>query len=143
MIPRDFVFLEKFPLNANGKVDRHQLRQMAPASETHQLQSTESASELEQKLLAIWKEVLELERVGIRDNFFDLGGHSLLAAHAVSRIRSELRLNITVRMLFAAPTVESLARAIETMRPLDEEDAEIANYLSELEGLAGSIADHS
>jgi acyl carrier protein len=68
----------------------------------------------------IWAELLGIEKVGIQDNFFDLGGHSLLAIQVVTRIKAELRAEISVATLFEGPTVESLCRLIgpaDTAKP--------------------------
>lgn len=137
MMPRDFVFVQEFPLNANGKVDRRRLEQIKATAGVAGTEALAPRNELEERLLSVWKEVLDVKHFGVRDNFFDLGGDSLSAAHAVARFRAALRRNVTVRMLFAAPTVEALAEAIGTLPPEDEE-AELASYLTELGGLAES-----
>lgn len=70
-------------------------------------------NELEERIAAIWKEVLGLEAVGMRDNFFDLGGDSLEAVETMSRIRSELHADLPLISLFKAPTINSLAASLE------------------------------
>ena len=66
----------------------------------------------EETLAAIWAEVLQLDRVGIHDNFFDLGGHSLLATQVVSRVTKTFELDIPLRALFESPTVAALSALI-------------------------------
>ncbi|WP_139070851.1 phosphopantetheine-binding protein, partial [Paenibacillus sp. KS1] len=61
----------------------------------------------------LWQEVLGLERIGIRDNFFDIGGHSLRAMTLVSRIHQTLEAEVPLRQLFLSPTIESLSAALE------------------------------
>ncbi|WP_326101593.1 amino acid adenylation domain-containing protein [Paenibacillus alvei] len=112
MIPSHFIRLEKMPLTPNGKLDRKAL----PAPEGTLSTGTEYAAPrtaTEAKLAQLWQEVLGLERVGIRDNFFDIGGHSLRAMTLVSRIHQTLEAEVPLRQLFLSPTIESLAAALE------------------------------
>jgi acyl carrier protein len=111
MIPSGFVFLDAFPLTLSGKVDRKSLPR---AANDHPDETTYVAprTAIEQVLARIWSEVLKLEAVSVRDNFFDLGGHSLFATQIASRIRSRLRVDLPLLKLFEAPTVEELSRLI-------------------------------
>src|SRR4030095_16681124 len=70
-------------------------------------------TEVERELCRIWQELLRVERVGIRDNFFDLGGHSLLAVRLFSQIEKRLQVKLPLVTVFQSPTVEQLARAID------------------------------
>jgi len=88
MVPGALVALAALPLSPNGKVDRRSLP--APQGARHALGDDHAAprTDLEQKVCAIWMEVLGLDEAGIQDNFFDLGGHSLLAMRVVNRIEA-------------------------------------------------------
>ncbi|MBU7314571.1 non-ribosomal peptide synthetase [Paenibacillus oleatilyticus] len=110
MIPSYFVRLERMPLTPNGKVDRKALP--APDREEGDVSYVAPRNELEDRLAAIWQDVLRLARVGVRDNFFEIGGHSLRATALVSRIHQELKVNVSLREIFQSPTVEALAKAI-------------------------------
>ncbi|MEA2691734.1 MAG: hypothetical protein QOJ16_1121, partial [Acidobacteriota bacterium] len=73
-------------------------------------------SATEERLAAIWREILGVDAVGVHDDFFELGGHSLLGTQLVSRVRSELRVEVPLARLFEAATVADLAALIEAGR---------------------------
>ncbi|MET0397113.1 MAG: amino acid adenylation domain-containing protein [Longimicrobiaceae bacterium] len=108
MVPAAFVFLEALPLTPTGKVDR---RALPPPGAGPERAYEPPKTALEDVLAGVWAEVLRVERVGIRDSFFDLGGHSLLATQLVSRL-GMLKLEASIRLLFQAPTVEGMARGM-------------------------------
>ncbi|MCA1567661.1 MAG: amino acid adenylation domain-containing protein [Acidobacteria bacterium] len=113
MLPSAFVILERMPLTPGGKVNRRAL----PPPETAPLDA-HSAYEpprtpVAEILTAIWAELLHLDKVGIRDNFFARGGHSLLATQVVARVRRIFGVEIPLRSLFEAPTLDALATQIE------------------------------
>jgi amino acid adenylation domain-containing protein/non-ribosomal peptide synthase protein (TIGR01720 family) len=114
MVPSAFVSLGALPLTPNGKIDRKAL----PAPDAPELDERYVAprTPVEELLAGIWCEVLNLERVGIRHDFFDLGGHSLLATRVVSRIRSLFGVELPLRSMFERPTIERLATEIETAK---------------------------
>ena len=112
MVPSGFVMLEQFPLNSNGKLDISKL----PTPDRARFLVTENhvapRSAVEMVMAGICGEVLGLEELGVLDNFFELGGHSLLAVKVVSRIRECFQVELPVRTLFLAPTVEGMAAEI-------------------------------
>ncbi len=134
MIPTAFVVMEALPVDPSGKVDRRALP--APTSEVEGGGGYQGPrTPIEERLVAIWQEVLGLDRVGVTDNFFALGGHSLIATRIMSRVRESFKLEVPLRSVFAAPTVEGLAGAIEELLLGGVDQAEVARLLDEVEGL--------
>jgi amino acid adenylation domain-containing protein len=137
MLPSDFVVLDALPLNANGKVNTNALP--VPERQRPELHRAfvEPRTPLEQVLCGIWREVLQLERVGLDDSFFDLGGHSLLATQLVSRIRDTLDVKLPLRRLFETLTVARLAEAMLGSCP----DPVLLNKRAELVIAISSMSD--
>jgi len=106
MVPAAIVVLDKFPLTANGKLDRNALP--APDFVAKSAYRAPQTSEAE-ILCALFAEVLGVERVGLDDNFFDLGGHSLMAVSLASRVRAVLGSELPIDVLFEFPNVGQLS----------------------------------
>ncbi len=115
MVPLAIIRLARFPLTANGKVDRKALP--APVWDDYRQQYVAPRNDTEQQLARIYQQQLQLEQVGIDDNFFALGGHSLLATRLISRIRETLQVELPLRQLFEQPTIRGLSAAL-----LDHQD---------------------
>ena len=104
------------PRLANGKVDRGALPAPRWGRDAEQAY-VPARTELEAVLTEIWLEVLEVDKVGVHDDFFALGGHSLLATRLVSRVRDRLDLEVPLFSVFARPdTVEGLAKTVVRTR---------------------------
>ena len=112
MVPGQFVFLDRFPLTRNGKVDRKAL----PAPPVNQtLDANEfiaPRTETEKKLAAIWMELLKAEHIGIHDDFFELGGDSLLAVNAMLQIQEKFGTVLSMQTFFPSATIAGLASAL-------------------------------
>ncbi|MER7583147.1 amino acid adenylation domain-containing protein [Kitasatospora sp. NPDC097691] len=114
MVPSAFVLLDALPLTASGKVDRAALPAPDPARTEAAGAYVAPRSPVEQTLAAIFAEVLGVERVGARDDFFALGGHSLLATRVAFRLRDALGVELPLAQVFALRTPARLAELIET-----------------------------
>ena len=108
MVPSAFVVLERLPLTPNGKVDRRALP--APSVDGEEA-FVAPRTEVEEILSGVWAEVLRLDRVGVRQSFFELGGDSILTIQVVSRARRR-GLELTPSQLFEHPTIERLAEVV-------------------------------
>jgi acyl carrier protein len=113
MVPGVIEELAALPLTANGKVDRARLPEPSAMRREAGQEYQGPRSPLEAGLVEIWEQLLRVERVGIRDNFFALGGHSLLATRLMSRVRETFGKQLPLRRLFEHPTVAELAEELE------------------------------
>jgi hypothetical protein len=112
MVPSTIVTLDELPLTANGKVDRKALPLPRSSRSATGLVAETVMTDTQRKVAAIWCSVLSLERVGLRENFFDLGGHSLLVIRVHAALRRESSVEITVVDLFQRTTVEAQAELL-------------------------------
>ena len=108
MVPAFYVTLEELPLAATGKIDRRALPVPSGVGSAA-ADYVAPRNEIEEQMVDIWNSLLEIERVGIHDNFFRLGGHSLLGTVLMTRLREAFAVDLPVVRLFEAPTVAGLA----------------------------------
>jgi amino acid adenylation domain-containing protein len=112
MVPTAYVALDSLPLTPSGKVDRKALPEPDGSRLEVGGEFRAPSTPAEEVVAGIWAKVLRLERVGVRDNFFDLGGHSLLATQVMSRLRESFQVELPLRVLFESRTVEGLVNAL-------------------------------
>jgi acyl carrier protein len=115
MVPDRFVRIDALPVNASGKLDRAALPAPSAGNALASQQFAAPETPAQQRLAGIIVEVLGRGPVGIDDNFFLLGGHSLLGTQVVLRAGEAFGVDLTLRHLFQAPTVRTLAALIEEL----------------------------
>ena len=112
MVPTTFIYMDALPLTDTLKVDRKALPE--PKNLRPEIAATYAApkNSVEETLAKIWAEVLDLDQVGIDDNFFDLGGHSIAASRVISRVLNIFSMQLPIRALFDSPTVAEMAKVV-------------------------------
>jgi acyl carrier protein len=136
MIPNAFVFLDKFPLTANGKINRLGLPAADISQQNFGVEFVAPRTSTERELVTIWTEVLQLTKVGIYDNFFELGGHSLLATQLISRLKETFEIEFPFRYLFENPTIGQLANKVVNQQIEQVKSDELVQILGEIDELS-------
>jgi acyl-coenzyme A synthetase/AMP-(fatty) acid ligase len=110
MVPAIFTALPELPLTHSGKIDRNALPE--PSSERAVLKQkyVSPSTDMEKKLVRIWCEVLELEEVGIHDNFFDIGGSSILGMVVCTKIQEDFNVDMPILKVFENPTIHAIGK---------------------------------
>jgi amino acid adenylation domain-containing protein len=139
MVPSAFLPVASLPITPNGKLDVRALP--APGQEAPVHESVAPRTPDEEKLAAIWREVLKRDQIGVSDNFFELGGHSLLATQIISRIRNIFRVQMPLHAFLQNPTIAALAENIPGCPPVESEQEEMARLLKELDGISDEEAE--
>ena len=109
MVPSAFVLLDALPITPNGKLDRRALPAPKSARPEPDAAYVAPRTTIERTIAEVWREVLQVERLGIHDNFFDLGGHSLLMIQVQHRLQAALDQPIALVDLFRYPNIDTLA----------------------------------
>ena len=115
MVPAQVVFLDALPLTQNGKIDRQALLDRFVCKSATGSPVALPRTPTEEKIAAIWSELLDTERIGIDDDVFDLGIRSLQAVKAVTRIRTAFAVDLQLRHLFEQPTVAGQAAVVDEL----------------------------
>jgi amino acid adenylation domain-containing protein len=140
MIPSRFVFLETLPLTPNGKINRQALPDPGASRPELDTPFVAPGTPVEKELAQIWAEVLLLNQVGIRDNFFDLGGHSLAATRVISQVIKHFQVDLRLKSLFESPTVAEMAAVIAEGQAKKLSGGDLDRLMAELEALSDEDA---
>ena len=117
MLPYQLIQLDSLPININGKIDKKTL----PDIDFNMPSSFSIPSTLtEEKLLDLWKNILELSSISINDDFFTLGGDSLLAIKLIAFINTAFKINLTINDLFNNSTIETLGKYLDSLPSIDK-----------------------
>lgn len=135
LVPDAFVFLDHMPRTPNGKTDRKALPAPDFKLETASSGFAPPESPMEQRIAAIWDEVLGVSPIGIHDSFFELGGHSLLAAQVASRINRAFSIEVPLRLVIEFPTVASLSMRVAELKELSRPTPQLLESVSRPEHL--------
>ena len=120
MVPSAWISLRQLPLTPNGKVDRRALP--APQNRPEEMgEYVAPRTAMERALTDIWTQVLKIDGVGVNDNFVELGGHSLHAMKLIARIAAELQVDLSVIEVLQFPTIEQIAKLMESRKSPDTE----------------------
>jgi amino acid adenylation domain-containing protein len=127
MVPSVFIVLDAFPLTGSGKIDRKSLPPPDRVRSELKVAYREPRDAAERSIVAVWKKVLGVEKVGIDDNFFDLGGHSLLMLRVHSELQNIFLRHLRLVEMYECPTVRSLAERLTQETHVDVSLAEIVD----------------
>jgi amino acid adenylation domain-containing protein len=116
MVPTAFVFMDDFPLNDNGKVDRKNLPTLSDEELLHRHPYVPPSTDTERELAELWAALLKVDEIGVMDGFFELGGHSLLAAELMIKIRNRFAVDVLLKEFFENPSVRDLGALIDGHR---------------------------
>ncbi|QSB25088.1 non-ribosomal peptide synthetase [Flavobacterium sp. CLA17] len=112
LVPGFYIVLDKLPLTPNGKIDRKALPGITSADVIRKAYVAPQ-NETEKSLVAIWQEVLGIEKIGVTDNFFELGGHSLMIAQVINRTHKQLGKTVSFKTFFTSPSIAELSKKLQ------------------------------
>jgi amino acid adenylation domain-containing protein len=118
MVPANYWRLEEMPLLPSGKLNRKALLLVPRDALRDEVALVPARTDVERRLAEIWQELLEVDKLGVDQNFFELGGNSLLVLRVIARIRRAFELELPVRSMFEAPTIAGLAGELQKAQAL-------------------------
>lgn len=121
MVPNAFIWIDEFPMTPNRKVDRRALPQPGQGELGTDGADNALQGETQESMARIWQDILGVESVGRRDDFFDLGGHSILVTRVIARIRQDMGHELPFRRFFEAPVLEEVADAVDALQILSDD----------------------
>ena len=138
MTPAAFVFLDSLPLTANGKIDRRALPSPDGARSDSETEYVAPRTPLEEVLAGIWAELLCVDEIGVRDNFFVLGGHSLLATQLLARVLTMFKIELPLVAVFQSPTIVEFAEAVKANESKPGQADRIAAAIRKVQQMSAS-----
>ncbi|RBL90508.1 non-ribosomal peptide synthetase [Chitinophaga flava] len=127
MLPAQYIQLDQLPLTPNGKLDKKALPRPALIRKKTDVAYVAPGNETERRLVGIWQEILRIENIGIKDNFFESGGHSLKAMKLVAQVHKEFDVKLRLAGMFREPTIENIAKEIARQQWVAESRSEKDN----------------
>ncbi len=123
VIPTGFIKLDALPLTINGKINRNALRHESKAASFNRAEFLAPGNQLERDIVDVWKEVLGIDNIGVKDNIFDIGGHSMTMTLIFNKLKDKINLSLSLVEMYEYPTVFDLAERIKAVeKELQTED---------------------
>ncbi|MCB2378362.1 amino acid adenylation domain-containing protein [Hymenobacter sp. BT635] len=132
LVPASLIRLDAFPLTSLGAINQAALPRPHDADDEPLTAYVAPRNEVDERLIVIWKHILDADSIGIKDNFFDLGGHSLKATRVLAKIHEEFGVKIDLKNLFVEPTIEHLSNYIDAVSWMETESVGVEQDESEL-----------
>ncbi|MBI4749085.1 MAG: amino acid adenylation domain-containing protein [Acidobacteria bacterium] len=136
MLPAVITPLDSLPLTVSGKIDQRALLGQSVSRPVQAGNYVAPRTPIEEELVELWSKLLKIEQIGVYDNFFELGGHSLLLTRLASQIREQFGVELPLRILFDAPTIDSMTSAIADYQLSQTDSDEAAELLAEIQHLS-------
>jgi acyl carrier protein len=126
MVPSAFKFMNGFPRNINGKIDRKALVYDVVELEKKEEGGKTPLTDIEKVIYDIWCATLKTKNISVTDNFFDIGGNSLMAISVFSKIETAFNIDLGLRLFFDSPRIKDLADILEVKLNISEEPRHVS-----------------